>query len=153
MQIYVRGEGPADPRVGDETNDEAVDDYAYDGWLPLQLSPRDEDGRQHATVIGDDWLTTPNGADAPPGPRPAPVRITSAECSSELQKRTRPGLRHLTEETPEERCEPWLQLLLEPRTCRTQPRSARNDARMRRLTRRHTEHRSPPRRHVRKRTR
>ena len=51
VQIYVRAEGPDEPRFGDEIDDDAVSDYAYDGWLPLTLSPRDEDGRQHATVI------------------------------------------------------------------------------------------------------
>lgn len=106
-QIYIRAEGPDDPRFGDEIDDEATDDYAYDGWLPLALSPRDEDGRQHATVIGDPWLTRPGGADTPPDPGPTPVRITATECSAELRERARLGLRYFVEETPEERGEPY----------------------------------------------
>ena len=107
VQIYVRAEGPVEPRFGDEIDDNAVNDYAYDGWLPLTLSPRDEHGRQHATVIGDPWLSRPTGADAAPDPGPAPVRITAAECSTELRERARLGLRYFIEETPEERGEPY----------------------------------------------
>ena len=107
VQIYVRAEGPANPRFGDEIDDDAVNDYAYAGWLPLQLSGRDEDGRQHATDVGDPWLSAPAGAPAPPDPGPAPVRITAAECSAELHERARAGLRYFIEETPDERTEPY----------------------------------------------
>ena len=31
VRICVRAEGPADPRFGDEIDDDAVNDYAYDG--------------------------------------------------------------------------------------------------------------------------
>ncbi len=107
IQIYMKAEGPADPRFGDEIDDDAANDYAYDGWLPLALSPADEDGRRHATIIGDPWLTTPPGAEAPPEPGPAPVRITAAECSAELRERARLGLRYFTEETPDELGRPY----------------------------------------------
>lgn len=108
VQIYVKAQGPADPRFGDEIDDDAVNDHAYAGWLPLTLSPADADGgRRHATVIGDRWLTTPGGAEAPPDPGPAPVRITAAECSAELHERARLGLLYFVEETPDERGKPY----------------------------------------------
>lgn len=107
VQIYMRTQGPADARFGNEIDDDAVNDYAYDGWLPLALTPRNNDGRQQVASIGDPWLTTPGEADAPPDPGPAPVRITAVECSAELEARGRVGLRYFTEETPEERSEPY----------------------------------------------
>ena len=107
VQIYIKAHGPDDPRFGDEIDDEAANDYAYDGWLPLALSPADKDGRRHATIVGDPWLTTPAGADAPPDPGAATVRISAAECSAELQERARLGLQYFVEETPEERGEPY----------------------------------------------
>ena len=90
----LRAEGPSDPRFGDEIEDDAIDDYAYDGWLPLALSPRDEHGRQHATLIGDPWLTTPGGSETPPNAGPAPSHITTADCSTELRERAQLGLRY-----------------------------------------------------------
>ena len=105
VQVYVRAQGPPDPRFGDEIDDRS--EYAYDGWLPLTLSAPDEDGRRHATVVGDPWLSTPPGAKSAPDPGPAPVRITAADCSAELRQRARLGLRYFIEETPEERDEPY----------------------------------------------
>ena len=114
VQIYIRAQGPQEPRFGHEIDDDAVNDYAYHGWLPLKLSPRDENGRQHATLIGDAWLTTPvcgktpseHGA-GPLEPGPPPVRITADECSAELDERARVGLRYFLEETPDEQGRPY----------------------------------------------
>lgn len=102
VPVYFRYDGLEEPRFGDEIDDEGFGTYAYDGWLPLQLSGKADDGRQHATLIGDPWLTTPPSATAPPEPGPAPVRITAAECKAELFERARLGLRYFMEENPED---------------------------------------------------
>ena len=102
-RIYFKAQGPAESRFDAELKDKDARNYSYDGWLPLTLSPADEDERMRATVLGDPWLTTPPGAKTRPGPGPAPVRISAAECSTELRERARLGLRYFKEETPEER--------------------------------------------------
>ena len=71
------------------------------------LSAEDKNGRPHAAILDDPWVTTSPGTEAPPGPGPAAVRITAAECSAELRERTRLGLRYFIDETPEERGRPY----------------------------------------------
>lgn len=105
--IYFKTRGAAEPRFDEELDDKAVKDYAYDGWLPLTLSGPEEDGLRRAAMLGDPWVTTPPGTEAPPEPGPAPVRITAAECSAELRERARLGLSYFIEETPEERGRPY----------------------------------------------
>ena len=98
VQVYFRAEGPDDPRFGDEIDNDAVNDYAYDGWLPLALSPRDEHGRQHATVIGDPSLSRPERtrlrtrdqrrpASQPPSAAPSCGNAHGSGCGTSSRKR------------------------------------------------------------------